>query len=116
MHFKLIIAVVDDADTDAIVRAARSAGATGATILNQARGEGYATDQGYFGLDVGGSRDVVMLLVEEHLSRHILEAVGEAGRFNSSPGAGIAFQLDVEDAIGVISQKRLLQSRIEEEL
>lgn len=116
MHFKLIIAVVEDADTDAIVRAARHAGATGVTILNQARGEGNTSDQGYFGLDVGGGRDVVLLLVEEHLSRHILEAVGKAGRFNSSPGAGIAFQLDVEDAFGVISQERLLQSRIEEEL
>ena len=116
MHFKLIIAVVEDADTDAIVRAARSAGATGATVLNQARGEGYRPEKAYFGLDLGGQRDVVLLLVEEHLSRHILETVGRTGHFNSTPGAGIAFQLDVEDAIGVINQERLLQARVEEEL
>jgi hypothetical protein len=116
MHFKLIVAVVEDADTDAIVAAARSAGATGVTVINQARGEGYVSDRGYFGLDVGGGRDVVLLLVEEHLSRPILESVGRAGRFDSTPGAGIAFQLDVEDVIGAVSQERLLQSRIEEEL
>lgn len=116
MHFKLIVAIVEDADTDEIVRAAREAGATGATVLNQARGEGYVSPRGYFGLDVGGMRDVVLLLVEEHLSRHILEKVGEAGQFNSTPGAGIAFQIDVEDAIGVLTQERLLMARVEEEL
>jgi hypothetical protein len=116
MHFKLVVAIVEDADTDAIVRAARAAGATGATVLNQARGEGYVSQRAYFGLDAGGGRDVVLLLVEEHLSRTILEAVGAAGRFNSTPGAGIAFQIDVEDVIGGISQERLLQARVEEEL
>ena len=116
MHFKLIVAVVEDADTDAIVRAARSAGATGATVINQASGEGYAREKSFLGLDPGGRRDVVLLLVEEHLSRQILETVGRTGMFDSSPGAGIAFQLDVEDAIGVISQERQLQARVEEEL
>ena len=43
----------EDADTDAIVRAARSAGATGATVLNQARGEGYVPQKPFFGLDLG---------------------------------------------------------------
>jgi len=116
MHFKLIVAIVEDADTDAIVRAARSAGATGATVLNQARGEGYVPQKPFFGLDLGGQRDVVLLLVEEHLSRHILESVGRSGHFDTTPGAGIAFQIDVEDAIGVITQERLLQARVEEEL
>ena len=116
MHFKLIIAIVEDADTDEIVRAARAAGATGSTVLNQARGEGNATAKPAFGLDLGLGRDVVLLLVEEHLSRSILEAVGRAGRFESTPGSGIAFQIDVEDAIGVITQERLLQSRVEAEL
>ena len=40
MHFKLIIALVEDSRTDAVLDAARKAGATGSTILNQVRGEG----------------------------------------------------------------------------
>ena len=38
MHFKLIIALVDDHLTDKVIEAAREAGATGSTVINQARG------------------------------------------------------------------------------
>jgi nitrogen regulatory protein PII len=116
VHFKLIVVVVEDADTDAIVRAARAAGATGSTVLSQARGEGYQQQRAFFGLDVGGQRDVILFLVEEHLSRSILEAVGIAGGFDTTPGSGIAFQLNVEDAVGVLTQERVLHARVEEEL
>ncbi len=40
MHFKLIITFVEDSKTDAVMDAAREAGATGATVINNARGEG----------------------------------------------------------------------------
>ena len=116
MHFKLILAIVDDSDSDAIVDAARMAGATGATVLNQARGEGLTPAKTFFGMDLESQRDVVLLLVEEHLSRRILERVAEVGRFDKRPGAGIAFQIDVEDAVGVMVQERQLQDRVEEEL
>jgi hypothetical protein len=116
VHFKLIVVISEDADTNAIVRASRAAGATGATVLNQARGEGLTPAKTFFGLDLESQRDVVLLLVEEHLSRRILETVGEVGKFDRKPGAGIAFQVDVEDAVGVLAQARLLQERVEEEL
>lgn len=116
MHFKLIIVVADDADADEIVVAARDAGATGATVLNQARGEGIEPAKTFFGLELESQRDVVLLLVEEHLSRHILEKVAEVGEFDRRAGAGIAFQLDVEDAVGVGVQVRTLQQRVEDEL
>ena len=38
MHFKLIIAFVDSAKTDKILSAAREHGATGSTVISQARG------------------------------------------------------------------------------
>ena len=40
MHFKLIITLIEDSKTNAVVEAARKAGATGSTVINQARGEG----------------------------------------------------------------------------
>ncbi|MGD8619253.1 MAG: P-II family nitrogen regulator, partial [Gammaproteobacteria bacterium] len=40
MHFKLIIALVKDNKTDQVITAAREAGATGTTVINNARGEG----------------------------------------------------------------------------
>ncbi len=40
MRFKLILAFVEDTKTDVVLDAARSAGATGATVINNARGKG----------------------------------------------------------------------------
>ena len=40
MHFNLIVAFVEDSKTEAVMAAARDSGATGCTVINQARGEG----------------------------------------------------------------------------
>ena len=60
MHFKLIIALVDDSKTSAVVEAARQAGATGATILGDARGEGLEPRKTFFGLTMEASRDMLI--------------------------------------------------------
>ena len=72
MHFKLIIAFVDDDKTASVMQAAREAGATGATIITNARGEGLRPAKTFFGLSLESQRDVLLLLVEEHLARCIL--------------------------------------------
>ena len=61
-------------------------------------------------------RDVLMLLVEEHLSRHILEHIGVIGEFDDRPGTGLAIQIDVEDAVGALSQAERLVDIVEEQL
>jgi nitrogen regulatory protein PII len=116
MHFKLIIAFVEDTVTDAVIEAAREAGATGSTVINQARGEGVEKSRTFLGLSLDTQRDVVLLLVEEHLSRHILETISVAGSFDEKSGTGIAFQIDVEDAVGVSHQIRELSHVVEEEI
>ncbi len=116
MHFKLIIALIEDSKTNDVLDAARQAGATGSTVINQARGEGVQKTRTFFGLSLETQRDVVLLLVEEHLSRNILETIARVGRFEETPGTGIAFQIDVEDAVGVSHQIRALTSVVEEEI
>ncbi|MGA7982787.1 MAG: P-II family nitrogen regulator [Chromatiaceae bacterium] len=116
MHFKLILALVEDNVTEAVLEAARQAGATGSTVINQARGEGAEKTRTFFGLTLETQRDVVLLLVEEHLSRSILETIAEAGGFDERPGSGIAFQLDVEDAVGISHQIRKLSEVVKEEI
>ncbi len=66
MHFKLILAMVEDSKTNAVMDAARRAGATGATVINNARGEGLALKKTFLGLSLETQRDVVLFLVEEH--------------------------------------------------
>ena len=116
MHFKLIIAFVEDQKTDKVMQAARESGATGATVINNARGEGLDKSKTFFGLSLETQRDVVLFLVEEHLSRHILEKIRDVGKFDVSPGTGIAFQIDVEDAVGVAHQIEKLADVVEEVL
>lgn len=116
MHFKLLITFVNDDKTDAVMKAARQAGATGATVINNARGEGLNEAKTFFGLSLETQRDMVLFLVEEHLARHILEEIARAGEFETKPGSGIAIQIDVEDAVGVTGQVAKLHEIVEEEL
>ncbi len=116
MHFKLIVVAVDDGLAQEVVEVAREAGATGATVLNQARGEGLNRPRTFFGMDLVSQRDVILLLVEQHLARRILERIGQVAAFDSREGAGIAFQVDVEDAVGILHQARTLTALIEEDL
>lgn len=116
MHFKLLIALVNEEKTNAVMQAARAAGATGATVISNARGEGLEQSKTFFGLTLETQRDMLLFLVEEHLARPILETIGNIGEFDTDKGSGIAFQLDVEDAIGVLHQVEELVDKIEEEI
>jgi nitrogen regulatory protein PII len=116
MHFKLIITLVEDSKTNAVMDAARKCGATGATIINQARGEGLEKERTFLGLSLGTQRDMLMLLVEEHLSRTILETIASITGMDENSGAGIAFQIDVEDAVGVAHQIASLTDVVEEKI
>ena len=116
MHFKLIIALTEDSITDKVVEAARKKGATGSTVISSARGEGLQIAKTFLGLSLETQRDVTLLLVEEHLSRDILETIELAGEFEANPGSGIAFSIDVEDAVGVSAQVNQLSEIVEEEL
>ena len=116
MQFKLLLVFVEDSKTDAVLEAAREAGATGCTVINHARGEGMEEHKSFLGLTLTSQRDVLLLLVERHLSREILEHIGEVGEFDEKPGTGLAIQLDVEDAIGILRQAEHLVDIVEEQL
>lgn len=116
MHFKLIIAFVEDDKTDVVTKAAREAGATGATVIGNARGEGLKPAKTFLGLSLESQRDVILFLVEKHLCRNILETIEKVAEFETRPGRGIALQLDVEDAVGVSHQVKQLTQIVEKEI
>ncbi len=102
MRFKLILSSVKPDITDTVVDAAKAAGATGATII-PARGTGIHEAKSFFGLSLEAQTDIIMLLVEEHRAKKILDAIQEGGEF-LKPGTGIAFVLPVEHVVGLESQ------------
>jgi uncharacterized protein YaaQ len=116
MRMKLIVALVSDEKTDAVVDAARAAGATGATIIHSGRGEGLKPGRTFFGLGLAAQRDVLLFLVVEPRARYILEHIRDAGHFDTEHSAGIAFQLDIEDAVGLVTQMPTIREELELEI
>ncbi len=112
MRFKLIISSVKTDITDRIVDTAKSAGATGATII-PARGTSIHEAKTFFGLSLEAQTDIIMLLVEEHLVAKILSSIKEAGEFHK-PGTGIAFVVPVEHVEGLESQMERFKEEVRE--
>ena len=116
MRLKLIIALICDERTSTVIEAAREAGATGATIITSVRGEGLKPQKTFLGLELSGQRDVVLFMVAAEKSRHILETISEAGEFDSEPGSGVAFEITIDDAVGLKTQLPTLLEEVEEEV
>lgn len=112
MDFKLIMAFVDEDQTDPVLAASRKAGATGATIIPNARGLGLEKTLGIFGLEILHPRDVVLVLVEARRSSEVLEAVKQAGHLDESLGTGIALEIDVNKAVGLSEHIKKLEEQI----
>ena len=115
MKFKLLVVMTQDELTDNAIEAARSKGATGCTVITGARGEGLTPQKSFLGLTLGGQRDMLLFLVEEHNSRDILETIAAACGFDDTPGAGVIFQIDIEDAIGMKAQMQSIMQDISKE-
>lgn len=116
MNLKLIVALVADEKTEAVLAAAREAGATGATVITSVRGEGLRKAKTFLGLELAAQRDMVLFLVAEPLARSILESIAGAVSLDDEPGAGIAFQLAIEDAVGLRTQEETLLKEIEDKV
>lgn len=67
-------------------------------------------------MEITAQRDVLLFLAEEHISRHILQAIADVGEFDETSGTGIAFQIDVEDALGVTHQIKSLSETLNQPL
>lgn len=113
MKFKIILAPVKPHKTDAVVDAAKEAGATGATII-PARGTGMREAHTFFGLTLEDQTDIILFVLEEHLVKTVLKAIEIAGEFHK-PGTGVAFVLPVEHVIGMQSQIERFKEEIRDQ-
>jgi len=116
VNMKMIMALVKDEITQTIIDAARDAGATGATVITSAQGEGLKPGKTFFGLDLATQRDIIIFLVAEPKAREILETIAKAGQFDEDPGSGIACQISLEDTVGLSTQLPTLIHEVEDEL
>ena len=113
MRMKLIVALIDNDKTDTVIEAARAGGATGATVVTNCRGEGLHPAKTFLGLDISTARDIALFLVVDTMARDILERIGAAARVDEEGGAGVAFQIAIEDAVGLTTQLPVLREELE---
>lgn len=110
MDFKLLMVFVDQDRTDKVLDAGRKAGATGATIINNAQGQGLKPHLTFFGLEFMATRSVILILVEAGRADAVLDAAAEAGGLDDSLDTGVALELDVNRALGLGEHIKALQA------
>ena len=116
MRMKLIVALVTDDKTEAVVEAARASGATGATVISSGRGEGLRPRKTFLGMDLAAKSDLALFLVVETRAREILERIRDAAQLDDKPGAGVAFQIAIEDVVGLSTQLPVMLEKLGEDL
>jgi len=112
IEFKLILVVVDIERSGKVLDAVLASGATGATILGQAKGVGLSKVVSFLGLELFSSRDVLLVLADSRRSDSILKAACEAGRLDETRGTGIALQISVDKAIGLTEHMEILSQKL----
>lgn len=109
MKFKMVIAFLPEERLDEVLEAARRAGATGSTVITSARGEGLEPERRFLGLEVASHRNLVFWLVEESVAPALMQEIAAVGRFEAERGAGIACQIDIEAAVGLMRQIQAIE-------
>ena len=95
----LIVSIINHGYSDDFMNVARSAGATGGTILH-ARGQAHEGVVKFFGISVQDEKEIIFILTSREKKVQIMQAVSEAHGLNSDTH-GIIFSLPVDDVFGL---------------
>ena len=98
MH-ELIVAVVNQKFTDAVLDASRAAGATGATILHTRSVNNKQVEQ-ILGTTFKQETDTIAFLTSHEYKQKIMEAIRECAGLKTDGGA-ILFSLPVDSIVGI---------------
>lgn len=90
---KALFLVVNAGFSEGVIKIAREAGATGATIID-ARGEGAIT-KSFMGISVDAEKEMVICIVSEKVADNIMEKVKEKAGVKT-PAHSVCFTLPVE--------------------
>ncbi|MBP5207168.1 MAG: P-II family nitrogen regulator [Clostridia bacterium] len=99
IKYEVIFCIVNEGFSEAVMDAARRAGATGGTVM-RSRGTANVESEKIFGITVSPQKEIIMMLVDASLRNDILHALYKAIGLDT-PGQGIAFALPVDEAVGI---------------
>ena len=95
----LILAIVERGHSDEVMDAAKSAKATGGTVL-KGRGTGFKEAEKFFGITIQPEKEIVLILTPTELRQGIMEAISTKAGLQSRART-IMFSLPVNDIAGI---------------
>jgi len=101
--YEAVFCIVNAGFSDAVMDAARKAGAGGGTIL-KGRGTAGREAEELFHIHIQPEKELILLLVPAEIRNRVLSALYDAAGLDSA-GQGIAFSLPVERSIGLNEHK-----------
>lgn len=96
---KCVVTIVERGKADKIVKAAKKAGASGATIF-YGRGTGDTEVKKFLKVNIESSKEIILLITEKENSEAIIRAMVEAGNL-FKPGKGILFTMPINNLMGL---------------
>lgn len=108
---ELIMCIVNEGFSEAVMDAARAVGAMGGTVVN-VHGTANKVAEKFFSITIQPEKEMVMILVSSDIKEAVLHALYKAVGLNT-PGHGIAFAVPVDNVVG-LTDKKLKESVGEE--
>ena len=98
-QYEAVFCIVNEGFSEAVMDAAREAGATGGTVLH-ATGTASVEAERKFGIIVQPQKEIVMILVDVKIKEDVLRSLYESVGLQTA-GQGIAFTLPVREVVGL---------------
>ena len=95
----MILAIIENGHTDEVMDAARSAGASGGTVVH-AKGTAGEMAKKFFGVTMGQEKELILILTRPAQRAGIMRAIMDRAGVNS-PAHTVLFSLPVEDVVGI---------------
>lgn len=102
---EMIVVILNEGYTDAVMDAARSAGASGGTVLH-AKGTGAKNAEKFYGVSLANEREMIYIVAESDVKANIMNAIDEKCGVTTDAGA-ICFSLPVTNVVGLRNWKKL---------
>ena len=101
-EYEMILCIVNTGFSEAVMEAAKEAGAGGGTVLH-ARGTANKEAETFFKITIQPEKEMVMIIVPAAIRDDILHALYRSVGLKT-PGQGIAFSLPVDSAVGLMQE------------
>ncbi len=99
MTYQCILCIVNQGFSEAVMDAARAAGARGGTVL-RARGTANPEVEKKFSFPIQPEKEIVMILVDAKICDGVLHALYQNVGLHT-PGQGIAFAMPIDNVVGL---------------